>query len=690
MNDLGTISLLVDVRGRPMVTGLANDLNQVAVAETKVSAATQKVMADLQRTRAIMANLKKTTDDTSASFQRFSAKELQQTSQQLKKFETRLATTRRGMGQMGMATQQLGYQVGDFFVQVQSGTNFMVAFGQQATQLVGILPAFSKQLGMSVGRLIGISAGLGIAIPILTAIGAVFMRTGEEADKGAKDIDRYAQALDNLKSSIQSTQADINKLSFGTEDPAIAGARKAMMDAQAEVARLTASQRKIRGQFAPTEEEKAAIAEAVKNYRDLVINLNELTAKQKAYSEAQQMLNGHLSTAKGLVASEADERARHKAILDGINATENDRKNIFHALAGEAGAVSKYMDESFQAGLKLSGLDMATPITAAGLAAEELAAKLGISVGLAAEIGRISAMNADQKRIYSGVKSGLLPDAALNTIGMGGGGITTDVNAPIEIPGAMTPNPTKPRSGGGGKGDPLEQLRQQIALENELLGVSDAQARVIKALGQDRSKYSEAEINAITAEIEAYNQKQEAIARTKQIMDTVKSSMEDAFMSMVDGTKSAKDAFRDMAAMIIKELYRVLVVQQLVNSIAGAIGPIFGGSSAPTSSPRPMPRPSGVAVGGSIMAGGSYLVGENGPELVIPRHSGTVVNANQTAAMGGNSGAVTVNNNINVTGSDAAMVRTEIAKMIPQITNATKAAVIDAKQRGGQMAAAFR
>jgi hypothetical protein len=35
------------------------------------------------------------------------------------------------------------------------------------------------------------------------------------------------------------------------------------------------------------------------------------------------------------------------------------------------------------------------------------------------------------------------------------------------------------------------------------------------------------------------------------------------------------------------------------------------------------------------------------------------------------------------------MVRAEVAKMIPQITNATKAAVIDARLRGGQMKAAF-
>jgi phage-related minor tail protein len=91
-----------------------------------------------------------------------------------------------------------------------------------------------------------------------------------------------------------------------------------------------------------------------------------------------------------------------------------------------------------------------------------------------------------------------------------------------------------------------------------------------------------------------------------------------------------------------------------------------------------------------MMANTAYMVGEKGPELVIPRHSGTVVNAKQTASAIGGGGNFTQNLSINVTGSDAAMVRTEVAKMIPQITNATKAAVLDAKQRGGQFAAAFR
>ena len=165
MADLGTISILVDVRGQPIVKELATDLSNVAKEEVKVSAATQRVMADFKRMQQITAMLKKDTDAAAASFQRFSAKELQQASQRMQGFESALANTRRGMGQMGMATQQVGYQVGDFLVQVQSGTNFMVAFGQQATQLVGILPLMGAGfMGLSAGALVALSAGLGIAI----------------------------------------------------------------------------------------------------------------------------------------------------------------------------------------------------------------------------------------------------------------------------------------------------------------------------------------------------------------------------------------------------------------------------------------------------------------------------------------------------------------------------------------------
>jgi len=63
----------------------------------------------------------------------------------------------KSTNKFGMVTQQVGYQVGDFFVQVQSGTDALVAFGQQGTQLAGLLPGLA-------GAVIGIGLSLGTAL----------------------------------------------------------------------------------------------------------------------------------------------------------------------------------------------------------------------------------------------------------------------------------------------------------------------------------------------------------------------------------------------------------------------------------------------------------------------------------------------------------------------------------------------
>jgi hypothetical protein len=109
----------------------------------------------------------------------------------------------RGMNQMGVATQQAGYQIGDFLVQVQSGTNWMVAFGQQATQLVGILPMFNPGL-------VGLAAGLGIAIPLATALGAAFMRTSGTAETFTKSLEALNKQL--------SESNDLSKIIAGDMD----------------------------------------------------------------------------------------------------------------------------------------------------------------------------------------------------------------------------------------------------------------------------------------------------------------------------------------------------------------------------------------------------------------------------------------------------------------------------------------
>jgi hypothetical protein len=56
----------------------------------------------------------------------------------------------------------------------------------------------------------------------------------------------------------------------------------------------------------------------------------------------------------------------------------------------------------------------------------------------------------------------------------------------------------------------------------------------------------------------------------------------------------------------------------------------------------------GLAGGGSVHAGQPYIVGEQGPELFVPRSSGTVLNSSQVGGAGG----VTVIINGDVTGDE--------------------------------------
>jgi hypothetical protein len=167
--------------------------------------------------------------------------------------------------------------------------------------------------------------------------------------------------------------------------------------------------------------------------------------------------------------------------------------------------------------------------------------------------------------------------------------------------------------------------------------------------------------------------------KLQSIANVVENSMENAFMGIVDGTMSAKDAFRSMAADIIRELYRVLVVQQLVGQFKGGGGGILGAIADAT----------GHASGGSIQAGQPAVVGEHGRELFVPSSAGRVLSVPQAKAAVGGGSNVTIVQNINVSTGVQQTVRAEIKSLMPQIADSAKAAVLDAKRRGGSYGGAF-
>jgi hypothetical protein len=150
-----------------------------------------------------------------------------------------IATQRssRAMNRSGVLTQQAGYQIGDFIVQVQSGTNAFVAFGQQATQVAGTLTLLG-------GKWILLGSVLGVAIPLLTAIGAGFLRTRQDADeasRGVETLEDRIRALDNALNDFLRTR---EALSRGltpdqlTATEAIDAAERELQEARANAERI--------------------------------------------------------------------------------------------------------------------------------------------------------------------------------------------------------------------------------------------------------------------------------------------------------------------------------------------------------------------------------------------------------------------------------------------------------------------
>jgi len=152
-----------------------------------------------------------------------------------------------------------------------------------------------------------------------------------------------------------------------------------------------------------------------------------------------------------------------------------------------------------------------------------------------------------------------------------------------------------------------------------------------------------------------------------------------AFTDAITGAKKFGEAMKSMAKSVVDSLIKMLVQYYITAPLFEAItGKPAAGSGTTTTGKGTGMSTAGLARGGVATGGKPYVVGEKGPELMIPGTTGRVIPNNQ---LGG--GGVTVVQNINVTTGVQQTVRAEIANLLPQISNAAKAAVADARMRGG-------
>ena len=175
---------------------------RVVMAQKNLDAKARKSQSEIMklghamRQQAVFSEaLRKTTDRTTKS---------------IEKQGKVVGATKNRMNGTNMAIQQLGYQFGDFAVQVQGGTSAFVAFSQQGSQLAGILPMIAGPLGISMGLAVGLSSAFGILIPVGSALARTFFDVGKAADKSANDLKDALSEFRNSESASFKSFADLS------------------------------------------------------------------------------------------------------------------------------------------------------------------------------------------------------------------------------------------------------------------------------------------------------------------------------------------------------------------------------------------------------------------------------------------------------------------------------------------------
>lgn len=181
-------------------------------------------------------------------------------------------------------------------------------------------------------------------------------------------------------------------------------------------------------------------------------------------------------------------------------------------------------------------------------------------------------------------------------------------------------------------------------------------------------------VGLVGSEIPTLEQSVESL--TRGAMNNFTQSFTDA----ITGAKKFSDAMKSMAKSVVDSLIKMLVqyyiTEPLFRALQAGFTSLTGGGGA---------GGGGKAIGGSVQAGTPYMVGERGQELFVPSQSGTIIPNNKLQSGGG----VTVNQVINVSTGVQQTVRAEIANLMPQISNAAKSAVAEARMRGGSYSKAL-
>lgn len=587
----------------------------------------------------------------------------------------------KSTNKFGLVSQQVGYQVGDFFVQVQSGTDALVAFGQQGTQLAGLLPGLA-------GAILGIGLSLGTAMlnASLTAKGlrVDFKAIAEDLGESLGAATVAVEAVKSAFSSMGSVARNVFQNIIDNMDRVVAYLISISVILSSRVAiGFIASGNAARAFFAiiKTGLISTGIGALVVILGEVILqmmraykatgNLSEAFSKvwevaKEVFGRVAEMFWGVVDIAKGA----------GLLIYEGMKA----------GLSKIGEAVNTYLVEPVIKGINF----IIENLNKLGADFEKLTLPSETTTLLRSRTGAptTSRGQALMAQGMAGITSAIRPIESWQ----GGDGTSID---PSDW---LVPDDKDKKKKGGSKktfAELLAALKRENEAQEKLIGVYGEKRAVIEEVISFEKQLERTLTENEALKVAQAAQEKFRIEERGQLLETMTSNIKSAFMSVVDGSKSVVDAFRDMLRNIILAVYE----QKVAEPAANAIGSLIDKGIAAIFSANGNVFNQGMHVkayadGGVVnratafpMRGGVGVMGEAGPEAIMPLKRGK--NGKLGVQMEGSGGDVVINQSFNFAANGDESVKRIIRGEVPRITEATKVAVLDAKRRGGSYGRAF-
>ena len=618
--------------------------------------------------------------------------------------EESLRATRKTKRFAAVGLQQLGYQVGDFAVQVQGGTNAFVAFGQQGSQLLGIL----GPLGAVAGALLA----------IFTAFAAAMSETEDSTGAAAAEFAKLRGEFEPLLTVTKNLLVTLREMAYDTLN-VLANNLQLVISYASAAALIWGGQAGLTGAITLATLAVQNFGKVVRTVLvgtvvgiaivalgqliNMMLQLREATGSWgKAFGLVGDVISAFFSEFGSHLANFAVvvEQAGIRAVAGFLDAWANlndrlknwlaDVQARFDQLAQWMGnlwreisytivkAIDDAMDKALIAMQKV--FDIASNLPGVGTAF----AGLGASAGAATSL-YTPKLPVKEVETYESFFGKRLEEMAGNRDMLRGAAAGLRKYAD-EMQKLKTETPQTAAA--------LDAL--QTALESVGITTDRFEIRnLFKGLGESAAE----EIGKATEEVDKLQEKTDNLR--ERIAGDFARTIIGSFRAVADGTKTVGQAFQEMTVQIIRQIMDVLIWQPLIKQLTAAFTPmmgqgLFGAATSFLASANGNAFNNGnvvpFAYGGVVnsptlfgMSGGrTGLMGEAGPEAILPLKRGA---GGKLGVEGG--GNVTVHQSFNFAANGDESVKKIIAEAAPGIAKMTEAQIVNSRQRGGQMRRVF-